>query len=198
MPFWNPRRCACRVRYTASFFLDFCVSQAHTFSRIASPKSSFLPLGSAARPEANGYLPGPNPNARQYKLDTLPQQEKHTMRAASQPVSFSLRSLSSAMFVRHARPTRLAVIYFLFTVALVLVPKADILETPFDEANTPTNEIVVEKAVSSWEPRQSETAFRQRIFAQPRRTSIRRISPVYPSRLTDSRTFQELFCTFLC
>lgn len=120
------------------------------------------------------------------------------MRAASSSVSFSLRRFSSVMFVRHARPTRLAVVYLLFTVALVLVPKADILETPFDEANTPTNEIVVEKAVSSWEPRQSDTAFGQGIFAQPRRTSIRRISPVYPSRLTDSRTFQELFCTFLC
>jgi hypothetical protein len=67
------------------------------------------------------------------------------MRAASPPVSFSLRSLSSAMFLRHARPTRLAIVYLLFTVALVLVPKADILETPFDEANTPTNEIVVKK-----------------------------------------------------
>ena len=120
------------------------------------------------------------------------------MRAASPPVSFSLRRFSSGMFVRHSRPTRLAVVYLLFTVALVLVPKADILEIPFDEANTPTNEIVVEKAVSSWEPRQSDTTFGQGIFAQPRRTSIRRISPVYPSRLTDSRTFQELFCTFLC
>ena len=77
------------------------------------------------------------------------------MRAASPPVSFSLRRLSSAttgikfMFLRHARPTRLAVAYLLFTVALVMVPKADIPETLFDEANTPTNEIVVEKAASS-------------------------------------------------
>jgi hypothetical protein len=74
------------------------------------------------------------------------------MRAASPPVSFSLRSLSSAMFLGHARPTRLAVVYLLFTVALVLVPKADISETPFDEANTPTNEIVVKKDASLWEP----------------------------------------------
>lgn len=120
------------------------------------------------------------------------------MRAASPPVSFPLRRFSSVMFVHHARPTRLAVVYLLFTVALVLVPKADILETPFDEANTPTNEIVVVEAPSSGEPRQSDTASGQRIFAQPRRTSIRRISAAYPSRLTDSRTFQELFCTFLC
>jgi hypothetical protein len=126
------------------------------------------------------------------------------MRAASPPVSFSLRRLPSAitgikfMFLRRARPTRLAAAYVLITVALVMAPKADVSETLFDEANTPTNEIVVEKAASSWEPRQSDTAFVQRIFAQPRRTSIRRISPVYPGRLTDSRTFQELFCTFLC
>ena len=70
------------------------------------------------------------------------------MRAASQPVSFSLRSIASAMFLSRARPTRLAVVYLLFTVALILVPKADILETPFDEANTPTNEIVIEKTPS--------------------------------------------------
>ena len=72
------------------------------------------------------------------------------MRAASPPVSFSFRRLSSTttgmkcMFLRHARPTRLAAACVLFTVALVMVPKADISETLFDEANTPTNEIVVE------------------------------------------------------
>ena len=121
------------------------------------------------------------------------------MRAASPSVSFSLSRFSSVMFVRHARPTRLAVVYLLFTVALVLVPKADILETPFDEANTPINEIVVvEKAVSSREHRQSVTAFVPRIFAQPRRTGVRRILHVYAARLTDSRTFRELFCFLLC
>ena len=124
------------------------------------------------------------------------------MRAASSPVSFSFRRLSSATtvqsFLRHARATRLAAAYLLFTVALVMVPKADIPETLFDEANTPTNEIVVEKAASSWEHRQSVTAFVPRIFAQPRRTSVRRILPVYAGRLTDSRTFRELSCSLLC
>jgi hypothetical protein len=126
------------------------------------------------------------------------------MRAASPPVSFSIRRLSSTttrikfMFLRHARPTRLAAACVLFTVALVMVPKADISETLFDEANTPTNEIVVEKAAAFCERRQSVTAFTPRIFAQPLRTSVRRISPVYVGWLTDSRTFQELFCTFLC
>ena len=126
------------------------------------------------------------------------------MRAALPPVSFSIRRLSSTttrikfMFFSHGRPTGLAAAYVLFTVALVLVQKADISETLFDEANTPTNEIVVEKAAAFCERRQSVTAFTPRIFAQLWGTSVRRISPVYVGWLTDSRTFQELFCTFLC
>ena len=64
------------------------------------------------------------------------------------------------MFLRHARAGRLAAAYLLFTVATVMVPKADISDTLFDEANTPTNEMVVQKA-SSWEYRQSVTAFVQ-------------------------------------
>ena len=102
------------------------------------------------------------------------------------------------MFLRHARAGRLAAAYLLFTVATVMVPKADISDTLFDEANTPTNEMVVQKAASSWEYRQSVTAFVPRIFAQPRRISVRRILSVYAGRLTDSRTFQELFCSLLC
>ena len=102
------------------------------------------------------------------------------------------------MFLRHARATRLAAAYLLFTVALVTVPKADIPETLFDEANTTTNERVVEKTASSWEYRQSVTAFVPRISAQPRRISVRRILPVYEGRLTDSRTFRELFCSLVC
>jgi hypothetical protein len=102
------------------------------------------------------------------------------------------------MFVRHVRPTRLAVAYLLFTVTLMMVPKADISETSFDEANTPTNEIVVKKTVSSWEHLQSVTAFVPSIFAQPRMTSARRIFPVYAGRLTDSRTVREILCSLLC
>ena len=102
------------------------------------------------------------------------------------------------MFLRHARTARLAASYLLFTVALVMVPKADIPETLFDESNTPTNEIVVQKAASSWEYRQSGTAFAPKIFARSRRISVRRMLPVYADRLTDSRTFRELLCSFLC
>ena len=119
------------------------------------------------------------------------------MRAALSTVSFSVRSLSSAMFLRHARPTRLAVVYLLFTVTLMMVPKADISETPFDEAHTPTNEIVVTKAASSWEHLQSVTAFVPRIFAQLRRTSVRRILSAYAGRLTDSRTVRKILCSLL-
>ena len=79
-----------------------------------------------------------------------------------------------------------------------MVPKADIPETLFDEANTPTNEMVVQKAASSWEYRQPGTAFVPKIFVQSRRISVRRILPVYEGRLTDSRTFLELFCSLLC
>jgi hypothetical protein len=102
------------------------------------------------------------------------------------------------MFVRHARLARLAVVYLLFTVTLMMVPKADISETPFDEANTPTNEIVVKKDASSWKLGQSVTTFAPRIFAQPRRTNVCRIFPVYAGRLTDSRTVREILCSLLC
>jgi hypothetical protein len=120
------------------------------------------------------------------------------MRAASQPVSFSIRSVSSAVFLWHARPTRLAVVSALFTVALTLVPKADILETPFDESNTSTNEMVVETTASLCEPRRPATACAPKKLAQPQRVSVRKILPVYAKLLTDSRTFRELFCFFLC
>jgi hypothetical protein len=102
------------------------------------------------------------------------------------------------MFLRHARATRLAAAYLLVTVALMMVPKADIPETLFDEANTPTDELVVENAASSWEYRQPVIAFAPRISAQPRRADVRRILSVYASRLTGSRAFRELLCTLLC
>lgn len=102
------------------------------------------------------------------------------------------------MFLHQARVTRLMSACLIFMVALVMVPRADISETPFDEANTPINEIIVEKAASSWEDRQSVVAVVPRIFAQLRSTDVSRIWPVHAARLTDSRTFQELFCSLLC
>ena len=126
------------------------------------------------------------------------------MRAAFLPVSFSVWRLSSAstsskpVFLRHQRATRLAATCLLFTLAMMMVPKADILETLFDEANTPTNEIVVEETASLCEPRQSVTAFAAQKFAQWQRVDGHKILPVYAKLLTDSRTFRELFCFFLC
>jgi len=120
------------------------------------------------------------------------------MRAASQPVSFSLGSVSSARFLRHVRPTGLAVVSLLFIVALTLVPKVDVLETPFDEGNTPINEIVVENTASLCDPQQAATASAPKKLAQPQRVGLHRVLPVYAKLLTDSRTRRELFCFFLC
>ena len=102
------------------------------------------------------------------------------------------------MFLRHARTTRLAAAYLLFTVALVMVPKADIPETLFDEAKTPTNEMVVEKAASFQEYRQPVTAFLTTLFAQPRKMGVRRTFRAYAGRSADSRTIRELLCSLLC
>ena len=102
------------------------------------------------------------------------------------------------MFLRPARTARVAAAYLVFTVVLVMVPKADIPETLFDEANTPTNEIVVQTAASSWEYRQSGTAFAPKIFAQSRRISVRRMLAVYAGQVIDCSRFRELFCSFLC
>jgi hypothetical protein len=102
------------------------------------------------------------------------------------------------MFLRHARATRLAAAYLVFTIALLMVPKADSPETLFDEANTPTNEMVVRKLASSLQSLQTVTTFVPSIFSQVRIINIGRISPIYVSRLTDSRTLREIFCFLLC
>ena len=126
------------------------------------------------------------------------------MRAAFPPVSFSVWRLSSAttssksVFLRHQSATRLAATCLLFTLAMMMVPKADISETLFDEANTPTNEIVVEKTATLCEPRQPVTAFAVKKFAPWQRVIVHTILPVYAKLLTDSRTFRKLFCFFLC
>ena len=101
------------------------------------------------------------------------------------------------MFLRRASAARLAAAYLLFAVALLMVPKADIPETPFDEGNTQTNEMVVVKAPSSLEPARS-VRLPVPMFAQSRKISARRISVVYTGQLTDSCRFQKLFCSLLC
>src|SRR2546426_389859 len=101
------------------------------------------------------------------------------------------------MVVRHGKTARLAVAYLLFTVALVMVPKADIPETPFDEASTSTNEMIVEKAASTSEYRESDAVFLSGIVSQPRRIRVCRVLPVYSGQLTDSRRLRDLFCSLL-
>jgi len=102
------------------------------------------------------------------------------------------------MFLRYARATRLAAGYLLFTVALLMVPKADVAETRFDEGNTQTTEMVVVRAASPLEHRQPVTASVPIMIAQSRKISVRRISPVYTGQLTDSCSFRKLFCSLLC
>ena len=111
-----------------------------------------LNVRNAAPPEANRFFPGTEPIGAEDKLIMLVLTKRsYTMRAAFPPVSFSVWRLSSAttssksVFLRHQSATRLAATCLLFTLAMMMVPKADISETLFDEANTPTNEIVVEK-----------------------------------------------------
>ena len=88
------------------------------------------------------------------------------------------------MLLRRARATRLASIYLLFTVALLMVPKADVPETSFDEANTPTNEMVVVKADSSIEHRKLDyRAGANDVCAVAVRSGVRRISPVFAGQL---------------
>ena len=194
---------ACRVRHTSSFPLDFNVSEDQTSGK--SPlRIAVSSRSEAQHPLRRTVLPGIEPKGAEYKLTALRLTKRgYTMREPSRQCLFPIVGFLSnhrykAMFLHHARETRLVTACLLFMVALVMVPKADISETPFDEANTPINEIVFEKGASSWEHRQSVPAFVPRIFAQPRRTCVRRIFPVYAARLTDSRTFRELFCSLLC
>jgi hypothetical protein len=191
--------------------LDSCSLPGAKSLGIASPKSSFLSLGSAAPPEANRFFPGVEPKGAEDKVTTLVLTKRsYAMRAAFPPTSFSVSvwRLSSTttganttgakpVFLRHAGATRLAATCLLFTLAVVMVPKADIPETLSDEANPPTSEIVVEKAASAGEDRSSVIAPVPSIFVQPR-TCVHRILPVYSGLLTNSRIFRELFCFFLC
>jgi hypothetical protein len=102
------------------------------------------------------------------------------------------------MCLPHKRTVRLLVGYLLFVVAFEMLPKADIPETLFDEANTPTNEMVVQEAVSSREHIDLDREFWPRVLADSLRVSVRRISRTYVGQLTDRHRLQELLCTFLC
>ena len=104
----------------------------------------------------------------------------------------------TSMFFCQAMSNRLAAVCIVFTMALAIAPQVDIPGTAFDEANTPTNEMVVEKSSASRPNLPSIRAVVPRMVAQPATIDVGRILPIFPDRLTDSRTFRELFCTFLC
>jgi len=101
------------------------------------------------------------------------------------------------MFRNDAAANRLAV-YLFFMVLLVLVPKADVPDTPFDEASTPTNEMVVEKAAPSTLYGPLIAAYVPRMFAPVQSIGISRVVPLCTRRLIDSRSFRKLLCTLLC
>lgn len=102
------------------------------------------------------------------------------------------------MIRSHSNTTRVAAICALFTVALLLVPRADVPETRFDEANTPTNEMMVEAVVSSQECRQPIPSLVPKILVLPQRIALRVILPVHKDRSTGHHALQELLCTLLC
>ena len=69
-PFWNRPD----AHVGCDTLLHFLLTS--TFLRLTLPanrlsEEQFFPFESAAPPEANGYLPGSNPRAPEYKLATL-------------------------------------------------------------------------------------------------------------------------------
>jgi hypothetical protein len=80
---------------------------------------------------------------------------------------------------------------------LWVVPAIDLPETNFDEANTPTNEMVVQESAclgctSSLKP------FVPRLFAHTRKTRVSNTPSVRPAELSYSPYSQELLCTLRC
>lgn len=82
--------------------------------------------------------------------------------------------------------------------AVSILPKVDDPETRFDEANSPTNEMVVQRIVTFPDDNSSRTASAPRIGA--RAPEICR--PIKPSvragQLSDPRSHLEILCALLC
>lgn len=104
-------------------------------------------------------------------------------------------------------PHRLRVISSLAVIALLAaltLPKVDVPETRFDEANTPTNEILLQRAVPSREQTQFQeqtqlgTPTVARLLADAHEIYPRMKPAVSVGQLRDSRTHLEILCTFLC
>jgi len=78
-----------------------------------------------------------------------------------------------------------------------VVPPIDLPETSFDEANTPTNEMVVQEQSACLGRTSSLKAFVPRLFAHTRKTRVSNTPSVPPSELSSSYS-QELVCTLRC
>ena len=88
-----------------------------------------------------------------------------------------------------------AIAVFLLTMA---VPAIDLSETNFDEANTPTNEMVVQEQAACSRCVSSLKAFVPRIFAHTRKTQVSNTPSAPLAELTYSPYSQELLCTIRC
>jgi hypothetical protein len=78
------------------------------------------------------------------------------------------------------------------------LPAIDVPETNFDEANTPTNEMVVQAQAACLRCVSSLKAFVPRIFAHTRKTQVSNTPSVPLAELTYSPYSQELLCTIRC
>jgi hypothetical protein len=82
--------------------------------------------------------------------------------------------------------------------ALLVVPAIDLPETNFDEANTPTNDMVVQEQSDCLGCTSSLKGFVPRLFAHMRKTRMSNTPSVRPAELSYSPYSQELRCTLRC
>jgi hypothetical protein len=81
---------------------------------------------------------------------------------------------------------------------LLVLPAVDFPETNFDEANTPTNEMVVQERSVCSVCMLSFKAVVPPLFVHTRRTRESNLDLNRPAALTDSLYPQELLCTLRC
>jgi hypothetical protein len=84
-----------------------------------------------------------------------------------------------------------------FLVLLVL-PAIDLPETNFDEANTATNEMVVQEPSTTSECASSLKTFVPRIFVRTRKTRVSNAPSLDPAELSHPPCSSELLCTLRC
>lgn len=109
------------------------------------------------------------------------------------PLRGSASSHIVVMIAGRAGATRLVAAYLLFSVGLMFLPKPDIPETSFDEANTPTNEMIVEKAPAPLVP---VLVLIGGSFAHA--TSICRILSCSAARVIHPNNVWQILCVLLC